>query len=90
MVTYCRLSLREVNLLTSTAWVAFLAIMAAVLGGLMVMLPCLPLICLRLRSRSDIRDDAGDFLADAVRCFLCDSFLFLLGCGGDYELHVHA
>lgn len=37
MVTYAGYLSEKVNLLTSTAWVAFLAIMAAVLGGLMVM-----------------------------------------------------
>ena len=37
MVTYAGYLSEKVNLLTSTAWVVFLAIMAAVLGGLMVM-----------------------------------------------------
>lgn len=37
MVTYAGYLSEKVNLLTSTAWVAFLAVMAAVLGGLMVM-----------------------------------------------------
>lgn len=37
MVTYAGYLSEKVNLLTSTAWIAFLAIMAAVLGGLMVM-----------------------------------------------------
>lgn len=37
MVTYASYLSEKVNLLTSTAWVAFLAIMASVMGGLMVM-----------------------------------------------------
>lgn len=37
MVTYAGYLSEKVNLLTSTAWIAFLAILSAVLGGLMVM-----------------------------------------------------
>lgn len=90
MVTYAGYLSEKVNLLTSTAWVAFLAIMAAVLGGLMVM----PAVF-----AFNLSPTAGTGLTFVTMPAIfsqmpfgvfCDSVLLLLGCCGDYEFNVHA